>query len=976
MSVLSWVAVITVLGAVVLVNRTPFGRALYAAGGNPDAAVYAGIDVGRTRCLAFVAAGAVSGLCGYLWVSRYAVAYVDVASGFELDVIAACVIGGVSIAGGMGTVAGAVMGALFLGTIKNALPVGERLAVLAARDFRHRDHRRRRAERALGATPGSHHPEDGGEALVSSNPAAASVGHVRHVPDRLHGGLRRILGSWETLLLAVAVAVFVANTFASPYFLDPWNLSDATFNFTEKAMIAFAMALLIISGEIDLSVAAIIALASTAMGYAVTLGAGTPVLVLVGLGVGLACGAFNGVLVTRLGLPSIVATIGTMSLFRGIAYIVLGDEAYSGYPSDFAWFGQGYVGWVITVEMVLFALFAVIYGLLLHKSAFGRAVYAIGNNPTAALFSGVRVPRVKFVLFLMTGVDVRDRRGVPDVPARLDAPVDRVRLGARDRHDGRARRGQHPRRQRHDPGGRARGDRHGHGDLRVRSAERARHRHVDLRRAAADLGHRAAAHRAARRGRPGGAAAGGGRAGPDGARARRTRVRVAVLDVGKTNAKVALVDTAGAVELEVLSMPTPMLGGPPYPAFDVAALFDFALESLAALAARGAVEAIGVTTHGATVALLDADGALALPVLDYEHDGPDAVRADYEPLRSTFAETGSPPLPGGLNVGAQLHWQETTFPEDFARVAHVLTWPQYWAYRLCGELGSDPTSLGCHTDLVVPATGGFSGLAKARGWVRLIPPMRRTGERLGTVTPEVIRRTGLDGATPVHVGIHDSNASLVPYLLGREPPFAVVSTGTWVVCMAPGAEAVALDPARDTLVNVDAMGRPVPSAKFMGGREYTLLSRGGVHGVDSRAVDRVLAREAMLLPSIVQGAGPFPTRAATWTVDEASLDDPEHAVVVAHYLALVTATCLELVGARGPIAVEGPFAGNGSYLAMLVAATGRTVETSASATGTSVGTAMLIEAPRAFAAGSTVEVDEGLRRRLAEHAARWRGRAR
>ncbi len=121
--VLSWVAILCIAGAVVLVNRTPFGRALYAAGGNPDAAVYAGIDVGRTRCLAFVAAGAVSGLCGYLWVSRYAVAYVDVASGFELDVIAACVIGGVSIAGGIGTVAGAVMGALFLGVIKNALPV-------------------------------------------------------------------------------------------------------------------------------------------------------------------------------------------------------------------------------------------------------------------------------------------------------------------------------------------------------------------------------------------------------------------------------------------------------------------------------------------------------------------------------------------------------------------------------------------------------------------------------------------------------------------------------------------------------------------------------------------------------------------------------------------------------------------------------------------------------------------------------------
>jgi rhamnose transport system permease protein len=226
----------------------------------------------------------------------------------------------------------------------------------------------------------------------------------RVIPDRLQSSLQRRLKSWETLLLLVALAIFVANSFASPYFLNAWNLSDATFNFTEKAMIAFAMALLIISGEIDLSVAAIIALASTAMGAAAQAGAGTPVLVLVGLGTGLACGAFNGGLVTRLGLPSIVVTIGTMSLFRGLSYIVLGDKAYGGYPASFAFFGQGYVYWVVSFELVLFAVLAVISGVVLHMTNFGRAVYAIGNNPTGALFSGIRVPRVKFTLFLLTGL--------------------------------------------------------------------------------------------------------------------------------------------------------------------------------------------------------------------------------------------------------------------------------------------------------------------------------------------------------------------------------------------------------------------------------------------------------------------------------------------------------------------------------------------------------------------------------------------
>lgn len=120
---LSWIALLVVAAFFVLVTRTALGRAFFAVGGNPHAAVYAGIDVGRTQFLAFTLSGALAGLTGYLWVSRYAVAYVDIAGGFELEVVAACVIGGISIAGGIGSVGGAVMGALFLGVIKNALPV-------------------------------------------------------------------------------------------------------------------------------------------------------------------------------------------------------------------------------------------------------------------------------------------------------------------------------------------------------------------------------------------------------------------------------------------------------------------------------------------------------------------------------------------------------------------------------------------------------------------------------------------------------------------------------------------------------------------------------------------------------------------------------------------------------------------------------------------------------------------------------------
>jgi rhamnose transport system permease protein len=232
----------------------------------------------------------------------------------------------------------------------------------------------------------------------------SSVPAPRHIPDRLDKPFWSAIFSWEALLVAIAIAIFVTNSLASPYFLDPWSLSDLTFNFTEKGLIAFAMALLIIAGEIDLSVAATMALASTLMGMAVQTGVGTPGLVLIGISVGLACGAFNGLLVTGLGLPSIVVTIGTMSLFRGISFIILGDQAYKGYPADFAFFGQGYVWGVVSFELALFLLAAIAYWFLLHRTNFGRRVFAIGNNQIAAQFSGVRVAHIKFILFCLTGL--------------------------------------------------------------------------------------------------------------------------------------------------------------------------------------------------------------------------------------------------------------------------------------------------------------------------------------------------------------------------------------------------------------------------------------------------------------------------------------------------------------------------------------------------------------------------------------------
>jgi rhamnose transport system permease protein len=214
----------------------------------------------------------------------------------------------------------------------------------------------------------------------------------------------RLMRRWEVLLAILLILVMIGNSFLSPYFLDPYNLADATANFTEKAMIALPMALLIIVREIDISVASIMALASLLIGLAAEAGVGVPGLVAIGLLTGLAAGLLNGVLIAGLGLPSIVVTIGTLSLFRGITSVVLGDRAITAYPEAFTDLATMKVIPFVSLEFALFLVLAAVFALVLHGTVVGRRLYAIGLNPTAARFSGLNVRRTKLVLFTLTGL--------------------------------------------------------------------------------------------------------------------------------------------------------------------------------------------------------------------------------------------------------------------------------------------------------------------------------------------------------------------------------------------------------------------------------------------------------------------------------------------------------------------------------------------------------------------------------------------
>ena len=444
---------------------------------------------------------------------------------------------------------------------------------------------------------------------------------------------------------------------------------------------------------------------------------------------------------------------------------------------------------------------------------------------------------------------------------------------------------------------------------------------------------------------------------------------IAVVDIGKTNAKVVLVDGEDFREVAARTMPNGVVNAAPYPHFDTDKLWAFLLESLAALGRERPIDAISVTTHGATVALVGEDGDLVLPVLDYEHDGPQALAEDYRAIRPLFEDSGTPVLPLGLNAGLQVYWQSKRFPEAFRKTRWLLMYAQYWSFRLTGVAAGEVTSLGCHADFWEPRKGRFSSLVESQGWTRLMPVIRKAGDVLGPIRAEIAAATGIKPDVPVHCGIHDSNASLLPYVLTRTAPYAVVSTGTWVVVMAMGARPVALDEARDTLINVNALGDPVPSARFMGGRAFTQL--GGKSGdLPSSAISEVFQRGAMLLPSLPEESGPFPGRKARWTVAREDLGEDAAQAVIAFHLALMTTTCLDLIGAQGPVIVEGPFAANRAFLMMLKTATGRPVLAGGSATGTSVGAACLAawKAPEP----ALVSLEDVLPEGATGYAARWR----
>ena len=451
--------------------------------------------------------------------------------------------------------------------------------------------------------------------------------------------------------------------------------------------------------------------------------------------------------------------------------------------------------------------------------------------------------------------------------------------------------------------------------------------------------------------------------------------RFAVLDVGKTNAKLVIAQARDGQVLWSAEHRNHIVPGPPYKQLDVAAIEAWLLAAMAEAPEKGRIGAIVPVAHGCGAVPLDASQA-PLPAMDYEEEAVEQVKADYDRERDPFAMTLTPDLPLGLNLGRQIYYVEKKHPDLYRRFAAVLTYPQYWAWRLAGVMATEVTSIGAHSGLWLPREGRYSPLAERHGWPHLFPPLRPAGAVLGPLRPDLAARAGWRADCRVLCGIHDSNCSYLNHRLARPEgsDFAVVSTGTWVIILASGVDPGRLDPTRDMLGNVDAYGKPVATARFMGGREYGMLAGEGAPEPDAAAVARIVARGAMALPHFTPGGGPFMGRAGA-VIGGEGLGAIDKAALATLYIALVSDVMLDLLGTGGEVIVEGSFLANPLFAPILAALRpGQRISVSDDRAGT-VGGARLLAVGATQSEGRTAPVAPLAGIDIASYRRNWRERA-
>ncbi|CAN7300540.1 FGGY-family carbohydrate kinase [Mesorhizobium sp. LjRoot246] len=385
-------------------------------------------------------------------------------------------------------------------------------------------------------------------------------------------------------------------------------------------------------------------------------------------------------------------------------------------------------------------------------------------------------------------------------------------------------------------------------------------------------------------------------------------MKVAVLDFGKTNSKLFVFGQDGRILDERRTQPKWVRQGG-FSVLDEATLHDWALGAVANAVDSHGVEGLMVSGHGCTFALTD-EAALTHPILDYEQEPPAEIAARIDRRIPDFAETFSPRLPLGFNYGRHMLWLQEVDPDAFTASKSILGYPQYWSWRLGGRAVSEVSYLGCHSHLWAPRSQDFSSLVDAQGWRDRMPAFERAGSVIGQG-----HFGGAARPVAIHNGVHDSNAALHAYRRQQLGPVTVVSTGTWVIVLNPDCPLDALDRDRDMLVNVDVDGGPVPTIRFMGGREFATVSGGWQGEIAGPVVQRVIDARIMALPSFAPGG---PMSGQSGRLVGRRPDAEERAAVALLYVALMVDLSLDLIHSNNTVIVDGGL-NSGGLLAGLLA---------------------------------------------------------
>ena len=417
---------------------------------------------------------------------------------------------------------------------------------------------------------------------------------------------------------------------------------------------------------------------------------------------------------------------------------------------------------------------------------------------------------------------------------------------------------------------------------------------------------------------------------------------IAVVDVGFTNTKIALFSPAGEMLAE-RKAPSLHLPAPPYKHIDPEPMVALCRSALPELDQILPIDAIVPTAHGAAMACLDAQGNLALPVMDYTSEPPPQIVADYEKIMPSFDEALCPLLPMALTHGLQLYWQQRAWPEQFRLVRTLLPWIQYVGFRLSGAPVTEISSMACQTHLLDIRAQQPSSTARRLGWDVLYAPRAKAWEAIGTLKDE-FRGAGFRGRARVLGGVHDSTANFMRYVCAGLDRFTLVSTGTWSISFDPSTSVDVLDPARDTNTNTDVLGRNVCCSRFFGGMEFAAVANGAPAEAASLAcVAGLVKRGTFAVPSFTMTSGPVPDSLGKGYVQGPPVqNDEERASLAALYCALMVSEQLDAITSKDDIIVDGPFSQNPvllSVLAQLRPTQG--VKASALRDGTTAGAAAL-----------------------------------